>query len=664
MGITRVGGSTLAFADATNTFTATYSGTAGNLLVVGCGCGNGSSDPIPTAVKDNLNVNWTIVAGTLSSNIQRSWFAYRANIPAGITSVTATGTANANTYFSFNVTEWSGVDSVTPFDVSVPTIGADPLTASNLTAARIGNLIMGIGVSDDSAASSWAAPSAGWTEEWQEGDTTAHTAAQLIYQIGANTGPFSSVFHYLAATAPDGCLLISFNVAAAVAPNVYSDSSSNRNRPGRGPYSLGHYFRPDYTPYATPPQIYNLTVAESGSAADTLSGLIAAANAVTEAGSAADTTANTIVGGNSVAEAGSAADVLAVNGTWAQALTEAGSAADALSALLVALNTLTEAASASDAVSQGGSVYSLSVSEAGSAADSDSAAVSTADTVSEVSSAADSLATQLSAQNSVTEAGSATDTVNQGGSVYSLTVSEAGAASDALTALLNAVNALVEAGTATASATSAAILSPTVSESGNAADGVSQGGSVYSQSVSESGAASDALAAFFTALNSVIESSNANDAPLVNGAYQALLAEVAHAADAVAALAPFLVGTPGYSIARIRSRRWMVSSCTYSQFDPKAPDESVKLTFDFSPDLEAGVTLAGTPTVTFSVSSGADDDPSALANGAALENEASTAIVVPVTGGISGVVYKIHVQCATTDSETVLSLPGLLTVRS
>jgi hypothetical protein len=125
-----------------------------------------------------------------------------------------------------------------------------------------------------------------------------------------------------------------------------------------------------------------------------------------------------------------------------------------------------------------------------------------------------------------------------------------------------------------------------------------------------------------------------------------------------------LIGGPRYIIKRIRARRWIVSAATYLQFDPKGPDENVKLTFDFGPDLPSGVTLNGSPSVTYTVKSGADLAPNALANGLPGFDSTDSKVIVPVHGGVDGCDYSIHAKCSTTDPLITLSLTGVLSVRS
>lgn len=103
------------------------------------------------------------------------------------------------------------------------------------------------------------------------------------------------------------------------------------------------------------------------------------------------------------------------------------------------------------------------------------------------------------------------------------------------------------------------------------------------------------------------------------------------------------------------------------RFDTKYPDESVRLTFDFTVDLEAldaGVLLTGSPIVTVTVAQGTDPNPSAILNGSGVFDPTSMMVIVPVTAGLDQVDYSIRVKASTNDPLTVLELVGILPVRA
>ncbi len=148
----------------------------------------------------------------------------------------------------------------------------------------------------------------------------------------------------------------------------------------------------------------------------------------------------------------------------------------------------------------------------------------------------------------------------------------------------------------------------------------------------------------------------------------------------------YLAGMPRYIVQRIRARNFEVAAAgrlftvsphrarifevdsTMSkaerQFDYKDPTEKVRLTFNFTPDLPDGVTLAGVQAVSFETKLGTDGSPSAMANGSAGLDVTGKKVIVPVQGGLDGCDYKISVRCSTTDSDLVLELDGILPVRA
>jgi hypothetical protein len=98
-------------------------------------------------------------------------------------------------------------------------------------------------------------------------------------------------------------------------------------------------------------------------------------------------------------------------------------------------------------------------------------------------------------------------------------------------------------------------------------------------------------------------------------------------------------------------------------FSPKLPEESIVLTFNFAPDL-GSLTLSGTPTITASVATGSDPNPSAILNGSPQMDSTQTQWFVPVTGGVNGTSYVIAVVAPTASSTTVLEIRATILVSS
>ncbi len=97
--------------------------------------------------------------------------------------------------------------------------------------------------------------------------------------------------------------------------------------------------------------------------------------------------------------------------------------------------------------------------------------------------------------------------------------------------------------------------------------------------------------------------------------------------------------------------------------DPIDPTEAVVLTFDFSPALSIGETLAGTITTSVTTALGVDPAPQAVLNGTPLFGAGDTSVLVPVKGGLVDHDYAVKVVVGTTNAFKVLALVAHLPVR-
>lgn len=93
-------------------------------------------------------------------------------------------------------------------------------------------------------------------------------------------------------------------------------------------------------------------------------------------------------------------------------------------------------------------------------------------------------------------------------------------------------------------------------------------------------------------------------------------------------------------------------------FSPKDPAETVVLTFNFAPDLIAGETLTGTPTIALVQYSGAADP--ALGSMLVCSPQLSgNNVLQTVTLGVNGANYAFTATCPTSTART-LSEGGIL----
>lgn len=222
MSITRVGGSGLIVANATTTWAASYSFTAGNFGLVALGATDSMQavKGLPTSVSDNLGTAWTVISNaTTNAENQTALFAYRENLPAGVNAVTAAGFP-AGFFITGAVSEYSGVAPSASLRASNDSTGPTPQTSPALS-VTVGDLIVCVGVCDSGANAPWT-NGGGWSFDFNAGDGTSYTPAAEVYEIAPSTASTSISLAYppagpnittlIAAFKPGG---VSFSLAVA-----------------------------------------------------------------------------------------------------------------------------------------------------------------------------------------------------------------------------------------------------------------------------------------------------------------------------------------------------------------------------------------------------------------------------------------------------------------
>ena len=265
--------------------------------------------------------------------------------------------------------------------------------------------------------------------------------------------------------------------------------------------------------------IISASLAESGSAVDSLSAQLAAAAAVSESGAGADSLGAIASFVSAIAEAASAADAPSATKATGAATAEGGSAADSLTTGAIQVGSLAESGSAAAAVSAALAAVS-SLGASGSAADVVHAVLAATAALGESGSAADSLTTASGILGALAEAGSAATTLT-GAAARAAGISETGSVSQAVSAALAAVASITEAG--------------------SAADTLSWSGNVYAVSVTESAAAAMTIQAAEFAVATLASSASAADTLSALADLQAALGEAGNAVDHLAAVGTFTV---------------------------------------------------------------------------------------------------------------------------
>ena len=95
-------------------------------------------------------------------------------------------------------------------------------------------------------------------------------------------------------------------------------------------------------------------------------------------------------------------------------------------------------------------------------------------------------------------------------------------------------------------------------------------------------------------------------------------------------------------------------------FSPKDATETVLLTWDFTLDLPAGVTLTGTPSITLAVVSGVQDSNIGTMTVGSPQLSGNQVLQL-ITAGISGNSYSAVAKCNASDGE-VFAIGGTIAI--
>jgi hypothetical protein len=241
----------------------------------------------------------------------------------------------------------------------------------------------------------------------------------------------------------------------------------------------------------------------------------------------------------SISESGSAADSNSASATFRPAIAEAGTATESTSGKLTAATAITEAGSAADTAA-GAMVTPGTIAESGAGATTQAGAMVTPAAIAESGTAADTPAATLTAIASIAESGGAAST-QAGALAASGIIAESGTAASTEGGVLIAAVVLAESGSAGDTTSALAIFAVTNAESGSASDAYSAaGGNVFSASIAEAGTAADAYPGAMNTLAAIAESGAGASAQGGAVAYAVTIADSATAADTISAVSNFL----------------------------------------------------------------------------------------------------------------------------
>jgi hypothetical protein len=233
----------------------------------------------------------------------------------------------------------------------------------------------------------------------------------------------------------------------------------------------------------------------------------------------------------SIAETASAVDALSAILAGIATVAETGAAVSTSSAAMTATASVAESGSATDSTSTGGATTSASITETGAAAETTGAALIGTASVAETGAATDSQAASALFVATRSDVLAAADTTSTGGAITSAAVAETGAATDSTSAIATFLAGVAEIGAAMDSQNATAVLNAAWSDALNAADSQNWGGSVISVSLSEALNALDSQSASTVFAASVTESGAALDSTSCILIANASISEVLAALD-------------------------------------------------------------------------------------------------------------------------------------
>lgn len=196
----------------------------GNALVMAGTSYNSTSGGFVPTVADNLGAAHVVANQVCDGTNMNVFVAYQLNIPAGITTVTATIGATAVAYATVSVEELSDVGYVGP-QVSTNSGGSavTSLASGNITAPN-GSIVIGVGGANDNSATAWNTTLGSWTQLIIESDSTAWVVAQTAFQ--ASTGAAMSItWSYPPSTSPMGSNLVAFQPLGDVQVNRWPSNA-------------------------------------------------------------------------------------------------------------------------------------------------------------------------------------------------------------------------------------------------------------------------------------------------------------------------------------------------------------------------------------------------------------------------------------------------------
>jgi hypothetical protein len=308
--------------------------------------------------------------------------------------------------------------------------------------------------------------------------------------------------------------------------------------------------------------VYAVTITETGTGTDVISGGLRYLGTVSELATSADAFAAAASFRGVVSENGSGSDTISALSALGGRILESATITDTDLARLIARATLAETATGTDtetaryvarpAISETATgtdaetaryIARPVINETATGADTDSATLAAKSAIAETATGTDTDSALMTARSSVNEAATGTDADNAKLSANS-NISETATAADAVSAFTALLASVSESATATDLISSIKGLFAYIVESASITDALNAPGSTYNPSLSETATAADSISALARFAVQVAESASITDATAAFKAYLAAILEAASSSDAVS---PRYIANPAIS---------------------------------------------------------------------------------------------------------------------
>lgn len=222
--------------------------------------------------------------------------------------------------------------------------------------------------------------------------------------------------------------------------------------------------------YATAGTVYNDTIADSVTAADSLAVGLTTSGSVSDAATSADSLSVALTARPALSDAATAADSNAAALTARPTITDTATGADTSAAALTANAALSDAVTGGDAIT-GGKATSDPLTDTVAGADSLAAALTARPAVSDAVTSADSQAAALTARPALSDSVAAGDTIAPA-LTTAATIADTATAADAVAGVKVTSGTIADGATAGEAATVAATFAATLTDGVTAGDGV------------------------------------------------------------------------------------------------------------------------------------------------------------------------------------------------